>query len=217
MKIKLVSEVSIDGKITFGEVTSSKDLFSLLSTEDMEYIHEIRSKADGILVGMNTIRNDNPSLTCRYVEGKNPIRIVPSNSLEIPEDATILNDNVPTIIITPEINKEAVKKYEKYQNVNFIFAGKEKLDFEDAFSKLENQYNIHTVMLEGGGTLNWNLIDKDMVNELTIIRLPIVIGGKNNISLVDGKGYDNCNLAKKFGLKGVEFRGNVIIGNYVKA
>lgn len=216
MKIKLVSEVSIDGKITFGEGASSKDLFSLLSTEDMEFIHGIRSQADGILVGMNTIRNDNPSLTCRYVEGKNPIRIVPSNSLDMPEDATILNDNIPTIIITPEINKEIINKYEKYQNVEFLFAGKQKIDFADAFSKLENQYDIHTIMLEGGGTLNWTLIDKDMVNEIIIIRLPIIIGGKNNVSLVDGEGYKNCNLAKKFDLKGIEFRGKIIIGNYVK-
>ena len=217
MRIKLVSEVSIDGKITFGEGRSSKDLFSLLSEKDMEFIHEIRSKADGILVGMNTIRYDNPSLTCRYVEGKNPIRIIPSNSLEIPENATVLNDNIPTIIITPEVNKEKTIKFRKYHNVNFVFAGKKKIDFAEAFFKLENQYKIHNIMLEGGGTLNWTLIDKDMVSEIIIISIPIIIGGKNNVSLVDGEGYREYNLAKKFNLKDVERRGNVMINNYVRA
>ncbi len=217
MKIKLVSEVSIDGKITFGKGSSSKDLFSLLSTEDMRFIHEIRSKVDGILVGMNTIRCDNPSLTCRYVEGKNPIRIIPTNSLEIPEDATILNDDIPTIIITPEINEEKILKFEKYKNLEFVFAGNKKIDFVEAFSKLENQYKIHNIMLEGGGSLNWHLIDKDMVSEITIIRLPIIIGGKDNVSLVDGEGYRECKLAKKFNLKDVECRENIIITNYVRA
>lgn len=216
MKISLVSEVSIDGKITFGEGKSSKDLFSLLSTEDMEFIHEIRGKVDGILVGMNTIRYDNPSLTCRYGKGKNPIRIIPTSKLEIPEDATILNDNVSTIIITTEMNREKTKRYEKYGNVKFVFAGQDSIDFVEAFSQLENQYEIHTIMLEGGGTLNWTLIDKNMVSEIIIIRLPIIIGGKNNVSLVEGEGYTECKFAKKFTLKRVEFRGNVTINNYVQ-
>ena len=89
MKVTLVSEVSIDGKITFGRGKSSKGLFTMLSKEDMEFIHKIRGDVDGILVGMNTIRYDNPSLTCRYVDGEDPIRIIPSNRLEVPEDSVI--------------------------------------------------------------------------------------------------------------------------------
>lgn len=216
MKISLVSEVSIDGKITFGEGKSSKGLFSLLSSEDMKFIHEIRSNVDGILVGMNTIRYDNPSLTCRYIEGKNPIRIIPSNSMDIPEDATILNDGISTIIITPEINREKSEEYKEFHNVKVVFAGEESIDFTNAFSQLENEHDIHTIMLEGGGTLNWTLIDKDMVNEIIIIRLPIIIGGKDNVSLVDGVGYEECNLVKKFNLKSVEWRKNVTINNYVR-
>lgn len=217
MNIKLVSEVSIDGKITFGQGTSSKDLFSFLSTEDMEFIHGIRGNVDGILVGMNTIRYDNPSLTCRYVEGKDPIRIIPSRTLEIPENATVFNDKIPTIIITPKANREKEAHLQKYQNVTVVFAGDERIDFVEAFSKLENEYNIHSIMLEGGGTLNWTLIDQDMVSEITVIRVPIIIGGKNNVSLVDGDGYNECKLVKNFNLKGVGHRGNVVICSYVKA
>ncbi|MBR1691485.1 MAG: dihydrofolate reductase family protein [Lachnospiraceae bacterium] len=217
MKISLVSEVSIDGKITFGEGKSSKDLFSLLSQEDMEFIHQIRGRVEGILVGMNTIRYDNPSLTCRYVEGANPIRIIPTRSLELPEDATVLNDGIPTILITTESNREKADSYRSYDNVRFVFAGENKIDFANAFAQLEIQYDIHTIMLEGGGTLNWTLIDKNMISEIIIIRLPIIIGGKDNVSLVDGEGYSECSLAKKYCLKSVELRGNVTINNYVKA
>lgn len=217
MNIKLVSEVSIDGKITFGEGESSKDLFSFLSEDDMKFIHSIRGEVDGILVGMNTIRNDNPSLTCRYVDAKNPIRVVPSNTMEIPEDSTILNDGVETIIITSKKNIEAAKQYDEYSNLSIVFAGEDTIDFKEAFDVLEEKYDIHTIMLEGGGTLNWTLINQDMVNEIVIIRLPIIIGGKNNVSLVDGEGFKKCETTKKYNLKGLEFRSGITIENYVVA
>lgn len=216
MKISLVSQVSIDGKITFGQGSSSKELFTLLLDEDMKYIHEIRGNVDGILVGMNTIRYDNPSLTCRYGDGKNPIRIIPSNSFDIPRDATVLNDTIDTLLITPEINYKKTHILKNKKNVKLIFAGEKYINFDKAFSELENKFGIHTVMLEGGGTLNWELIDQDFVNEIIIMQIPIIIGGKDNISLVEGKGYQECKFAKKYSLKSVELRGNVAINKYVK-
>lgn len=45
MKVSIVSEVSIDGKLTFGRGKNSKELFSLLTTSDIEYIHKLRGKA----------------------------------------------------------------------------------------------------------------------------------------------------------------------------
>ena len=216
MKISLVSEVSIDGKITFGKGKSSKGLFSLLTQEDMEFIHKIRGDVDGILVGMNTIRYDNPSLTCRYMQGENPIRIIPSQSLEIPEDATILTDNNATIIVTPKSNQAKAEWLQAYENVSVIFAGEETIDFQAAFDVMESEYDIHTIMLEGGGFLNWQLIDKNLINEMIIIRLPIIIGGEDNVSLVDGAGYDECHFVKKFSLRSVEIRENIMINKYVK-
>ena len=214
MKIELVSEVSIDGKITFGMGTSSKDLFTLLTEDDMKFIHSIRSKVDGILVGMNTIRNDNPSLTCRYVEGKNPIRIVPSNTLEMSEDFNILNDGIETIILTTEKNRSRSEKYKSYTHLKFVFAGEDSVDFAKAFEILENDYDIHTIMLEGGGTLNWTLIQKNMVDEMVVLRLPIIIGGKNNVSLVDGEGFKHCQASRKYNLKGLEFRNGIVVERY---
>lgn len=217
MNIKLVSEVSIDGKITFGRGESSKELFTLLTEEDMKFIHAIRGEVDGILVGMNTIRNDNPSLTCRYDMGENPIRLVPTVSLDLPENSTILQDGVSTIFLTTEGNRTKAKAYDSYPNVRFVFAGEEQVDFEKAFAILEADYGIHSIMLEGGGSLNWTLIQKQMVNEMVVIRLPIIIGGKNNVSLVDGDGFKQCAASRKFELKALEFRKGVVIENYVVA
>lgn len=216
MNIKIVSQVSIDGKITFGQKKSSKGLFTFLNDEDMKFIHEIRGSVDGILVGMNTIRYDNPSLTCRYIEGKNPTRIIPTNSLNVPSDATVLNDDVDTIFITPKCNYKKAEQFTKRSNIKVVFAGEDTIDFVKAFEELEENYDIKTVMLEGGGTLNWTLINQDLVSEIIVMRIPIIIGGKDNVSLVDGEGYDESKFVKSFSLKSVELRGNVAISKYEK-
>lgn len=216
MKITLVSQVSIDGKITLGEGASSKELFSLLTEEDMKFIHGIRGEVDGILVGMNTIRYDNPSLTCRYNGGKNPIRIIPTNSMNVPKDVTIVKDNEKTIFITNERNREKVELFNEYDNISCILCGKEKLDIVQAFEILEKEYHINHIMLEGGGELNWSLLELGLVDEVIVMQLPILIGGRSNISLVDGDGFHLMERIPKFKLKSVEVRENISINKYEK-
>lgn len=216
MRVTVVSEVSIDGKLTLGSGNSSKELFELLTESDMKFIHHYRGKADGILVGMNTIRVDNPSLTCRYEMGENPIRIVPTNSLDIPSDATILNDNVKTILVTNRHNEDKIKELESRDHISVVTCGDDKIDLVEAFDILENEYNIKSIMLEGGGLLNWSVIDAGLVDEMIIIQLPIIIGGKDNVSFVDGEGYCNLKDVKQFDLVSVEMRKNVCIMKYKK-
>ncbi|WP_256989975.1 dihydrofolate reductase family protein, partial [Paenibacillus sp. VTT E-133280] len=82
-KTTIFSQISIDGKLTMGAGNSSKELFSLFSNEDMEFIHLFRGNVQGIMVGKNTILTDNPFLTNRYEENKNPIRIIPTTTFQI--------------------------------------------------------------------------------------------------------------------------------------
>lgn len=216
MKVTLVSQVSIDGKITLGEKTSSKELFALLTEEDMKFIHGIRGAVDGILVGMNTIRYDNPSLTCRYNGGKNPIRIIPTNSMNVPKDVTIVKDNESTIFITNKKNSDKVKCFDKYDNISCILCGEDKLDIVQAFEILEKEYHINHIMLEGGGELNWSLVELGLVDEIIVMQLPVVIGGRSNISLVGGEGFHLIDRVRKFKLVSVEMRENISIHKYVR-
>ncbi|MDC7301825.1 dihydrofolate reductase family protein [Agathobacter ruminis] len=82
----------------------------------------------------------------------------------------------------------------------------EVIEVAKAFEILENDYEIHTIMLEGGGTLNWTLIQKNMVAEMVVLRLPIIIGGKNNIK--------HCQATRKYNLKGLEFRNGIVVERY---
>jgi Pyrimidine reductase, riboflavin biosynthesis len=98
----IVSEVTVDGKLTLSKGVSSKEIMKFMDEEANRYLHETRAKVDGIMVGAETIRTDNPFLTVRYVSGKNPTRIIPTSTADIPPDANILKKDSPTIIVTTE-------------------------------------------------------------------------------------------------------------------
>ena len=100
MKVSLFSQISIDGKLAVGPDGSSRELINMLSDDEIQYIHQFRGQVDGIMVGRCTVDADNPSLTNRYEEGNNPLRIIPSRSLRVPTDCTLLNDDEPTLFVT---------------------------------------------------------------------------------------------------------------------
>ncbi|MCX8128669.1 MAG: dihydrofolate reductase family protein [Clostridia bacterium] len=217
MKTVIFSQISIDGKLTLGAGHSSKDLFSLFSVEDMEYIHKFRGSMDGIMVGRKTIEIDNPFLTNRFEEDKNPIRIIPTTTLNIPIDSNIFNDEKKTIIVTTEncANNEkmdAIRKMEK----DCIICGKDTVDFKELFKQLENRYSVESIMVEGGGQLNWNLIKDGLVDEIILMQLPLIIGGASNITLVDGEGYTELQGTRKFELQEIHPRQNYALMRYSK-
>lgn len=218
MKVSMVSQISIDGKITLGKGNSSKMLFELLTEQDMRYIHGIRGQVDGIIVGMNTIRTDNPTLTCRYDMGSDPVRIIPSKSMQVPKDSNILTDDTKTIFITigSSPNAEIIEQIVKIPNKSVIVCGEDEINFHKAFKILEEKFDIHSIMLEGGGTINWSLIEEDLIDEIIVMQLPIIIGGGENTSLVDGNGFTDLKSISKFKFSGMEIRDNISILKYVK-
>jgi riboflavin-specific deaminase-like protein len=217
MKTVIFSQISIDGKLTLGAGKSSKELFGLLGEEDIRFIHRFRGKMDAIMVGRKTIETDNPSLTNRYEEGKNPVRIVPTGSMDISMDSNIFIDGNRTIIVTPEqsASSEKIEEIRKYHK-DCIVCGKESVDFSLLFHMLEDDYSIHSIMVEGGGQLNWNLIRAGLVDEIILMQLPVIIGGASNITLVDGDGYTELAELKKYQLQELKPRQGYTLLRYEK-
>ena len=159
---------------------------------------------------------DNPSLTCRYgSHPKNPIRIIFTNSLNIPKDAVVLTDNNKTIFVTTEANRDRAKSIMERNNKECLFCGKNgKVDVVKAIEELESKYNIHSIMVEGGGEINWSLLEKNIVNHIILMQLPIIAGGRDNISLVQGEGFKSLEQVSKFNLVNIEQREKCIILEY---
>ena len=103
MHIILSAAISIDGKISTRQNDSK-----LSSKQDKIRLHKLRSKVDAILIGKNTLVQDDPLLTVRYTRGKNPIRIILDSTGTIPINSRIIktSNEIPTIIaVSKKISK----------------------------------------------------------------------------------------------------------------
>ena len=145
-----------------------------------QFVHQIRSEEHAILVGTQTALTDNPSLTTRLVEGRNPVRILIDFDLKVPQNFKIYNDEAPTLVFNQE--KEADEG-----NIKFIKISKENF-LEELMQKLfENQ--IQSVLVEGGSRTLQTFINANLWDETIIIK--------------------NENLILENGTKAPNFEGNL--------
>jgi len=208
----LSAATSVDGKIA----TRAGDS-NLSSKQDKVRLHKLRSKVDAILVGKNTVLLDNPLLTVRYARGKNPIRIILDSKGTISKKSKILqtSDKIPTIIaVSKKISKSNFDKLCKFP-VEIITAGKNSVDIKLLLKKLSNK-KINTILVEGGGTVNWEFIKHNLFDELIITLSPFLIGGNDAISFVQGKGFEKISNSPNLRLKSIKRLKNHVVLYYVK-
>ena len=208
----LSAAISIDGKIA----TRTKDS-KLSSNQDYIRLHKLRSKVDGILVGKNTVMHDNPLLTVRYTKGKNPVRIILDSQGKISSKSKILqtSNEVPTIIaVSKKITKSNLKKLYKFP-VEIIITGENSVNIKSLLKKLSDK-KITTILIEGGGTINWEFIRQNLFDELIITLSPFLIGGNNAISFIQGNGFDKISKSPNLRLKSIKRLKNHLVLNYVK-
>ncbi|MCS6957646.1 MAG: 2,5-diamino-6-(ribosylamino)-4(3H)-pyrimidinone 5'-phosphate reductase [Aquificaceae bacterium] len=206
----VVSEVSVDGKLTLYRGASSKELMTLMDQEAYRYLHEVRAKVDGIMVGCETVRTDNPSLTVRYVEGKNPTRVIPCSTANVPLDANIFSKDAPTIIVTTKrAPQERVEKI-KSLGAEVLIVGEDLVDF-DKLMPILYERGIRSLMVEGGASINWEFIKRGYVDEIRLIHLPVIVGGENVPTLVGGEGFKSLKNLLHLRLRAHFKRGNHLI------
>lgn len=124
-------------------------------------VHKWRSEEVAIMVGTYTAMHDNPSLTVRLVEGKNPVRIVIDNDLKLPPSLHLFDGAVPTIVF----NKV---KQETNGAVQFYKIEESENDIKQMLSVLF-QLKIQSVLIEGGATLHQSFINTGCWDEARII------------------------------------------------
>ena len=211
-KIILSAAISIDGKIS----TVSGDS-KLSSKKDLIRLHKLRSHVDAIVIGKNTVNIDDPKLTVRYAKGNNPIRIILDSKGVISKKSKILqtsNEVQTIIVVSKKITKKNFDKLKKFP-VEILKIGKDQVNVK-LLMKILVKKKIKTVLLEGGGTINWEFIKNNLVDEFFITITPFILGGENAISLVQGKGFDKISNASKLRLKGIMRLENDLVLNYTK-
>ena len=210
--IILSAAISIDGKIAT-ETGDSK----LSSDQDYVRLHKLRSKVDGILIGKNTVLRDNPLLTVRYSQGKNPIRIILDSKGSISSKSKILQTSkqVSTIIaVSKTITKSNLDRLRKFP-VDVIVAGEKSVNIKLLLKKLMNK-KISIILVEGGGTTNWEFIRQNLFDEIIITLSPFLLGGNNAVSFIQGDGFNKISKSPNLQLKSIKKLQNHLVLNYVK-
>jgi 2,5-diamino-6-(ribosylamino)-4(3H)-pyrimidinone 5'-phosphate reductase len=210
--IILSSAISIDGKIS----TRTNDS-KLSSKEDSIRLHKLRSKVDAILIGKNTLLQDDPLLTVRHTKGKNPIRIILDSKGTIPINSRIIktSNEISTVIaVSKKISKVNLLKLKKLP-IEIIIAGENSVNLKLLMKKLSTK-KIQTILVEGGGTVNWEFIKNDLFNELIVTLSPYLIGGNDATSFVEGKGFAKISNSPNLKLKSIKRLKNYLVLNYIK-
>ena len=156
-----------------------------------EYVHRQRHVHRAIMVGVGTVLADDPMLTCRMKWGRNPIRIICDTALRTPlySRMAATANQIPTMIATC---CKDIDKWKMYQDAGckIICVGEEKghIDLKELMLKL-GQEKIDSILLEGGGSLNWSALEAGIVQKVQAYIAPKLLGGATAKSPVDGLGF----------------------------
>ena len=160
------------------------------------HVHRMRQRYSAIMVGVGTVLADDPMLTCRLEEEKvtaNPVRIICDTALRTPLDSQIVRTagEIPTILATC-CRQEAL-------HMPYIGAGckivvtPEKDGHVDLLNLMKQlgEQGIDSVILEGGGTLNWSALQAGIVQKVQAYIAPKLFGGATAKTPVEGQGFPN--------------------------
>lgn len=158
-----------------------------------QHVHWQRHKYTAIMVGVNTVLTDDPILTCRIEHGKNPIRIICDSHLRTPITSQIVQtaSKVPTILATLCADDGRKKVYED-KDCRVLTVSKSKdghIDLSDLMDVLGRKYEIDSILLEGGATLNWAALESGIVKKVQAYIAPKLFGGATAKTPVSGQGF----------------------------
>lgn len=210
--------MTLDGKIATHAGKSK-----WITAEDARMrVQESRNAYMGIMVGVGTVLADNPQLTCRLPGGRNPIRIVCDSHLRIPVDCVLVQTakEIQTIVAVVEGSlQEQKEKAEQLaaSGVKMVICGEMDghLDLKDLMQKL-GAFGIDSILLEGGGTLNYSALKADIVQELQVYVAPKIFGGADAKTAVEGTGVESPQEAFLFHLVEMEQIGEDLLIRYRK-
>jgi len=211
--------MSLDGKIA----TKTGDSRWISGEESRRYVHGLRHQVDAIMVGVNTIIADDPQLTARAGrEGgkaeKQPLRIIVDRRGRTPLTARVLQMPGKTLVaVAGEIESaKAGALAQAGAEVLRLPSREEQVDLGELLRVLGKR-EVTSLLVEGGATLFGSLFEQDLVDKLLVFIAPIIIGGGEAKSSVEGKGVEKVAQAMSLSRVKVETLGDdVLISGYVR-
>ena len=161
------------------------------------HVQQQRHRFRGIMVGVGTVLADDPLLTCRMEGGRDPVRIICDTHLRTPLQSQVVTTakQVPTILATCCGDPEKQAAYQQ--------AGCRVLCLEEQCGHVNlpqlmeqlGQEQIDSILLEGGGTLNWSALESGIVQQVQAYIAPKLFGGRDAKTPIEGAGVPFPNAA----------------------
>ena len=192
--VTLKAAITIDGKIADGSY-QSKWISSIASRKQ---VHKLRAEYDSVLIGANTVNKDDPQLSVRLVEGRNPKRIILDPQLKSCIERKIFHSEKNVLLITSVEKKDTVKvKTLKNLGVNFLFVKTDEMKqfhLKTVLKKMSDQ-NIASILVEGGAKVYNAFIKENLFDEMQIFIAPKLLG--NGIQFLSDFGIKEMSKARK--------------------
>lgn len=206
--VTLKAASTLDGKIA----THSLDSKWITSEEARQDVHELRSQHMAILAGVGTVIEDDPALTARVPNGRNPIRIILDSSLRLSLDAKVINDGAADTWIFTSRTYDLTKKDQlEKKGIRVIETSGEKRTDVNDLVRILGENGISSLFIEGGGTVNSTFLENGLIDKVILYFAPKLVGGSDAPTFLEGQGFnlmkDAINLADgEFAKIGKDFK-----------
>ncbi|NYT01619.1 MAG: 2,5-diamino-6-(ribosylamino)-4(3H)-pyrimidinone 5'-phosphate reductase [Methanosarcinales archaeon] len=185
------SAMSADGKISSRERRQVR----ISGRDDLARVDALRAESDAVMVGVGTVLADDPRLRIKSEklrrersEGgrpEDPLRVVADSRARTPPQAQVLGEGC---ILAVSEAAPAQRREELSRRCQVLCLGRERVDLPGLMEALWER-GVHRMMVEGGATLNWSLLESGLVDEIYVYLGPLIIGGEGAPTLVDGPGF----------------------------
>ncbi len=214
--ITLKAAQTLDGRIA----DKSGDSKWISSLDSRKYVHQLRACYDAVLIGYGTVKKDDPKLTVRLVEGRNPMRIILDTNLDLNNKFKFLlnNKDRKLIIVTSQKNAEKKSRIKKIlsHNAEIIYVKEDangKLNLKSVLKELA-KINISSILVEGGKEVYTSFIKKNLFDDIMLFVTPKLIGC--GIPLLGNINKQNIKNALKLRVRNTEKIGDDFLIELIK-
>lgn len=205
--VALKYAMTLDGKIA----TKTKDSKWITNEESRAFVHTLRNKYMAILVGVNTVIDDDPKLNTRFEGGRNPIRIILDPHLRTPKDAYVVKTakEQATWIVT---TKEDVS----YSELGVRLIVMESINLHALLKQLGEE-RVDSILVEGGAFTHGQFIESGLVHKVYAFIAPKIIGGSKAPTPIGGEGF--AKMSEALRLKDIKlrtFKDDILIEGRIK-
>jgi diaminohydroxyphosphoribosylaminopyrimidine deaminase/5-amino-6-(5-phosphoribosylamino)uracil reductase len=179
--------MTLDGKIA----TASGDSKWITNDQSRTYAHCLRSIYDAVVVGRRTVLADDPSLTVRLVEGRNPLRIILDSQASLPPDRKVFCDGQADtlLVVSEQVAPEKTAPFQELPRVTVLRVPEKNhhIELRELLKRLSEK-QITSLLVEGGSEIHGAFFDEKLVQRVYAFIAPVLLGGKGNLTAVGGTG-----------------------------